>query len=138
MLFTLLVQGFTIEPLLKKLQLLGDQPLRQRYLEITARQAALNRVLQYLAQREKPAGIEPEFYNYQESLIKGELARLEAEIKQLLLEYPNLRNFTAEQLKAELLAIEADTYAEFLRTGRLNKELAPFLSEELVESEKPS
>ncbi|HAZ45866.1 MAG TPA: sodium:proton antiporter, partial [Cyanobacteria bacterium UBA11371] len=47
-LFTLLVQGFTIEPLLKKLQLLGEQPLRQRYLEITAREAALNRVLQYL------------------------------------------------------------------------------------------
>lgn len=137
-LFTLLVQGFTIEPLLKKLQLLGEQPLRQQYLEITARQAALNRVLQYLAQREKPPGIEPEFYNYQESLIKGELARLEAEIKQLVLEYPNLRNFTAEQLKGELLAIEADTYAEFLRTGRLNKELAPFLSEDLAESEKSS
>jgi CPA1 family monovalent cation:H+ antiporter len=137
-LFTLLVQGFTIEPLLKKLQLLGDQPLRQQYLEITARQAALNRVLQYLSQREKPLGIEPEFYNYQESLIKGELARLEAEIKQLVHEYPNLRNFTAEQLKGELLAIEADTYAEFLRTGRLNKELAPFLSEDLAESEKSS
>lgn len=137
-LFTLLVQGFTIQPLLNKLQLLGDQPLRQRYLEITARQAALNRVLQYLAQREKPAGIEPEFYNYQESLIKGELARLEAETKQLVQEYPNLRNFTAEQLKGELLAIEADTYAEFLRNGRLNKELAPFLSEELPESEKSS
>ncbi|HBE30473.1 MAG TPA: sodium:proton antiporter, partial [Cyanobacteria bacterium UBA11368] len=58
-LFTLLVQGFTIEPLLKKLQLLGEQPLRQRYLEITAREAALNRVLQYLSQREKPPGIEP-------------------------------------------------------------------------------
>ncbi len=137
-LFTLLVQGFTIEPLLKKLQLLGEQPLRQRYLEITAREAALNRVLQYLSQREKPPGIEPEFYNYQESLIKGELARLEAEIKQLVHEYPNLRNFTAEQLKGELLAIEADTYAEFLRTGRLNKELAPFLSEDLAESEKSS
>jgi len=137
-LFTLLFQGLTIQPLLEKLKLLGDQPLRQRYLELSARQSALNRVLQYLKQVEQRPGIEPEFYQYQESLIQGELTRLDEEIDQLQDEYPNLRNFTAEQLREELLAIEADSYAEFVRTGRLNKELAPFLQGSFEQSKEPT
>jgi monovalent cation:H+ antiporter, CPA1 family len=132
-LFTLLVQGLTVKPLLEKLNLLGDQPLRQRYSEAIARLAALNRVLQYLNQVEERPGVEPEFYRYQETLVKGELNRLQQEIDQLQNEYPNLRNFTAEQLRRELLSIEADTYAEFVKAGRLNQELSPFLQEDFPE-----
>jgi monovalent cation:H+ antiporter, CPA1 family len=40
-----------------------------------------------------------------------------------------------EQLREELLAIEADTYAELVRTGRLNQELAPLLQTVLEERE---
>jgi monovalent cation:H+ antiporter, CPA1 family len=126
-LFTLLVQGLTTKPLLEKLKLLDEQSLRQRYLELIARQAALHRVLKYLQQLEKRPSFEPEFYNYQETLVQGELKRLESEIDQLQNEYPNLRSFISEQLRMELLAIEADTYAEFVRAGRLNQELSPFL-----------
>jgi CPA1 family monovalent cation:H+ antiporter len=132
-LFTLLVQGLTVKPLLEKLNLLGDQPLRQRYSEAIARLAALNRVLQYLNQVEERPGVEPEFYRYQETRVKGELNRLQQEIDQLQNEYPNLRNFTAEQLRGELLSIEADTYAEFVKAGRLNQELSPFLQEDFPE-----
>jgi CPA1 family monovalent cation:H+ antiporter len=128
-LFTLLVQGLTTKPLLEKLKLLGDQPLRQEYLELVARQTALKRVLTYLGQVEKRPGLDPEFYRYQEALIKGELKRLEEQIDKLQDDYPNLRSFTAEQLRMELLAVEADTYAEFVRSGRLNQELAPFLQD---------
>lgn len=35
----------------------------------------------------------------------------------------------AEQLRTELLAIEGDAYAEFVRAGWLNKELAPLLQQ---------
>ena len=45
-----------------------------------------------------------------------------------------MRDFTTEQLRSELLAIEADTYAEFVRSGRLNRELAPSLEQFLDES----
>ncbi|MDM9381254.1 sodium:proton antiporter [Chlorogloeopsis sp. ULAP01] len=133
-LFTLLVQGLTTKPLLEKLNLLGDQPLRQQYLELVARQTALKRVLRYLEQIEERPGLDPEFYRYQETLIKGELRRLEEQIDKLQDEYPNLRTFTAEQLRMELLAVEADTYAEFVRSGRLNQELAPML-EDVLEDE---
>ncbi|BAZ17183.1 Na+/H+-exchanging protein [Calothrix sp. NIES-4071] len=126
-LFTLLVQGLTVKPLLEKLNLVNEQPLRQIYLEAVARQVALNRVLEHLAQSENRIGIEPEFYRYQETLIKGELSRLQTEIDKMQDEYPNLQKFTSEQLRSELLAVEADTYAEFVKTGWLNKELSPFL-----------
>ncbi|NJR40426.1 MAG: sodium:proton antiporter [Leptolyngbyaceae cyanobacterium CSU_1_4] len=129
-LFTLLVQGLTIKPLLKVLHLLGDQPQREQYLKLTARQVALDRVLQHLQANTRP-GIDPEFYRYQETLIQGEIASLKTEVETLQNEYPNLQDFMIEQLQGELLAIEADTYAEFVRSGRLNQELAPLLQEVL-------
>jgi monovalent cation:H+ antiporter, CPA1 family len=134
-LFTLLVQGLTIQPCLKQLQLLGLQPVRQQYTELIAHQAALNRVLHHLNTIDYRPGIEPEFYRYQETLIKGELSRLQHDLDQLQDEYPDLRTFTMEQLREELLAIEADTYAELVRTGRLNQELAPLLQTVLEERE---
>ncbi|WGV23910.1 cation:proton antiporter [Halotia branconii] len=129
-LFTLLVQGLTIKPLLQKLELMGDAPLREQYLELAARNVALKRVLQYLQTAQRP-GIDPEFYRYQETLIKGEIEDLQVKIDKLQDEYPNLQSFTTEQFRGELLAIEADTYAEFVRAGRLNKELAPMLQDVL-------
>jgi CPA1 family monovalent cation:H+ antiporter len=128
-LFTLLVQGLTTKPLLAKLDLLGNQPMRQQYVELVARQSALKRVEQHMAQIGQRPGITPEFYHYQKSLVQGELARLQAEIDKLQDEYPDLQSFGVEQLHKELLAIEAETYAEFVRAGRLNRELSPFLQE---------
>ncbi|UBF30588.1 sodium:proton antiporter (plasmid) [Kovacikia minuta CCNUW1] len=128
-LFTLLVQGLTIKPLLDRLNLLGDQSLRQQFSAAIARLTALKRVLQYLGQSADRPAIEPEFYQYQASLIKGEIARLEEEVETLRNEYPDLRTFATEQFTLELLSVEADTYAEFVRAGQLNRELAPFLQQ---------
>jgi monovalent cation:H+ antiporter, CPA1 family len=125
-LFTLLVQGLSIKPLLEKLNLLGDAPMRDEYSQLATRYIALQRVLEYLQKDQRP-GIDDEFYRYQETLIKGELTNLQKKIDQLQMEYPNLRSFTTEQFREELLAVEADTYAEFVRAGRLNTELAPLL-----------
>ncbi len=126
-LFTLLVQGLTTKPLLEKLHLIKEQPLRQLYLEAIARRVALNSVLQHLAQTENRISIEPEFYSNQETLIKEELSRLQTEIDKMHSEYPDLQKFIKEQLREELLAVEADTYAEFVKAGWLNKEPYPFL-----------
>ncbi|MBW4657767.1 MAG: sodium:proton antiporter [Drouetiella hepatica Uher 2000/2452] len=134
-LFTLLAQGLTVKPLLQWLNLLGDQPMREEYLELVARNVALDRALQHLQADTRP-GIEPEFYRYQEALLKGESETLKTKIETLRDEYPDLRDFMAEQLRGELLAIEADTYAEFVRAGRLNKELVPLLEDVLQGEEK--
>ncbi|MBW4619350.1 MAG: sodium:proton antiporter [Cyanosarcina radialis HA8281-LM2] len=132
-LFALLVQGLTTKPLLAWLNLLGSQPCQQQFSEAIARLAALKRVLQHMAGAKERPGVEPEFFRYRETLVKGEIARLEEEIETLQDEHPDLRTFAAEQFKSELLAVEADTYAEFVRAGRLNRELAPFLQQDFTE-----
>jgi CPA1 family monovalent cation:H+ antiporter len=127
--FTLLVQGLTIQPLLSKLNLLGDQPMQQKYQEAIARHTALNRALEYLQQAEKRPQLDPDFYTTQTNLVKGELASIEQQINQLNDEYPDLQNFAKDQLTLELLAIEAETYAELMKVGQLNQVLSPLLRE---------
>lgn len=134
MLFTLLVQGMTTKPLLESLGLLGDQPLKQQYLEAIARRVALNRVLDHLAEVADRREIEPDFYNYQKTLVQGQIDSIQDEINTLQTKNPEFRELITEQLKEEMLAIESDTYAEFIRMGRLQDSLSPVLREALVEA----
>jgi CPA1 family monovalent cation:H+ antiporter len=128
-LFTLLVQGLTTKSLLEKLGLLGAQAAIQEYNDAIARWVALNRVQKYLNQADTRPEIDPEFYRYQEALVKGQIDSLQEDINKLRNEYPQLRELGVEQLKEELLAIEADTYAEFVRSGQLSSKLSPVLQE---------
>ncbi|MCJ2543041.1 Na+/H+ antiporter [Thermostichus vulcanus] len=133
-LFTLLVQGLTVKPLLVGLDLLGDQPLKQEYMEKLARRAALQRVLEHLMQMDGRIEVEVDFYQYQKALVEGGIRDLEEEISALQSKHPLLKDYAAEQLREELLSIEADTYAEYVRSGQLNRELASFLQEVLRQS----
>ena len=126
-LFTLLVQGLLIKPLLAGLHLLGNQPIRQQYMEAIARRVALTRVLQHLNQTEQIPGIDPDYYELQKRLVSGELKSIETDIDKLQNEYPNVQEFAMETLREELLAIEANTYAEMMQAGQINKELSPLL-----------
>jgi len=134
-LFTLLVQGLTTKLLLEKLSLLGVQSRRQEYLEAIARRIALTRVLEHLNQESDRPDIDSEFYRYQSALVQGQLNDVEEKINELRSQEPKLQEFARSQLRSELLAIEADTYAEFVRSGRLNKELAPFLQQVIAQDE---
>ncbi|MEM9539131.1 MAG: Na+/H+ antiporter [Cyanobacteria bacterium P01_E01_bin.42] len=126
-LFTLLAQGLTTQFFLEKLDLIGDQPQRQEYSEALARRTALNRVLKYLENLEISPEIDPEFYRYQQQLVKGEIKSVEESIASLQNKNPQLRSLDLEQLREELVDIEADTYAEYIRAGRLNRNLSPLL-----------
>lgn len=119
------------------MQLLGDEPLRTKYFETLARRVFLNRVMERLNQIDKRPEIEPEFYRYQAALVQGQLDKLQEEINQMSQQYPQIREYALEELREELLAIEAETYAEFVRAGRLNEELLPFL-QEVIKNEDES
>ncbi|MGK7933136.1 MAG: cation:proton antiporter [Microcystaceae cyanobacterium] len=134
-LFTLLIQGLTTKWFLEKLNLIGDQPLRQNYLELLARRIALKRVNTYLQQLDDAPEVDSEFYRYEEELVKGQVKSIEDEITAMQQQYPQLRSLDMEQLRETLLDIEADTYAEFIRAGRLNRNLSPVLQEILVEAQ---
>ncbi|PPT07761.1 Na+/H+ antiporter [Geitlerinema sp. FC II] len=133
-LFTLLVQGLTTKSLLQNLGLLDEQSRREEFVEAMARRSALERVLNYLETSDRPSEIDEEFYQYQFALVRGELHKLQHQIEGLQKEDPDLQDYANELVKEKLLAIEADTYAEFVRSGQLNKELAPFLQEVLQKS----
>lgn len=135
-LFTLLVQGITIKGFLEKLDLIGEQKQRQNYSELLVRRVALNRVLDYLFKLEQSPDVEEEFYLYEQKLVKSELKAIEEQIQKLNQEYPQLKSVTMEQIRATLLDIEADTYAEYILSGKLDSNLSPLLQDILVKEEE--
>ncbi|MGD1804030.1 Na+/H+ antiporter [Dapis sp. BLCC M126] len=130
-LFTLLVQGLTTQSMLEILGLIGDQPLRQEYMEAIARRVALNRVLNYVSELVRRQEIDPEYYRYQAEILQGELKKLQEKIDKMQAEHSQLVTLDMELLREELVDIEADTYAEFIRAGKLNNNVSPLLAEVL-------
>jgi len=131
-LFTLLVQGLTMSGLLNKLDLIGDQPLRQKFSELMARKIALQKVKNYLDKLEVLPESDPEYYQQEKSLVLGQQKTIETEIQSLLTKHPQLREITREKLREKLLDIEADTYASLIRSGVLNKNLSPYLEQVII------
>ncbi len=124
---TTLLQGATAKPVLLALNLVEDSPLRDRYLEVISRQAALTRVLEYLQQPASKAGVEPETHQAKEAEVRQQLAQLQDESSKLCQQDPDLIEIGAQQLQQDLFAIETKTYTEFVRSGRLNYELPGLL-----------
>ena len=77
--------------------------------------------------------VDDEFGRYQLALVQGQVDKLQEEIQTMQASHPELQTFAAEQIREELLAIESDTYAEFIRAGQLKDELAPLLQEVLAD-----
>lgn len=127
MLFTLLVQGLTTKPLLEKLNLLGDQPMRLEYNQMLAHRVALTRVMDRLQDIKTNQEFDPEYVGYQMALVEGQLDEVKDKLAKLEQQNDSIREFALEQLREELLAIEADTYAEFIRAGQLKNDLLPLL-----------
>lgn len=133
-LFTLLVQGLSIQWLLNKLGLIGDQPLRQEYSELLAQKVALNRILNYMESLDKSSDFNAQVYQAEQELIEKQLKNVEDKIKDLTTHNPQLKFLPVEQLRETLLNIEADTYAEFIRSGRINENPRSLLKEVLAKS----
>jgi monovalent cation:H+ antiporter, CPA1 family len=128
-LFTLLVQGLSMQWLLKALNLIGDQAIRVEYSTLIARQIALTRVTSYLQQPDRFPDLDPEVYRTQKTLVEGQLETVKSRLQALLQEYPQLQEVVAEQFQDTLIDIEATTYAELNRAGRLSANLTPVLAE---------
>lgn len=125
-LFTLLVQGLTTQPLLEKLKLSGsNQGLAQRYLEIAARRVALSRVLERLESRAGCAGDDPELNQKVSARVREELTSLQMNLEALRSRYPELELVMADQMQDELTVIEAQTYNEYLNLGLLKDRPSP-------------
>lgn len=133
-LFTLLVQGLSIQWLLNKLNLIGDQPLRLEYSELLAQKVALNRIINYMETLDKSSDFNAQVYQAEQELIEKQLKNVEEKIKDLTTANPQLKFLPVEQLRETLLNLEADTYAEFIRAGRINQNPRSLLKEMLAKS----
>ncbi len=136
-LFTLLIQGLTTKFFLKNFDLIGNQILKQEYSELLVRRIALNRVLDYMKgiNISKAPEIDPEFFRYEQELVGGQLETIEQKITKMQNSNPEFKTVTMKKLRQNLLDIEADTYAEFIRTGDLNSNISPVL-QEIIAQEK--
>ena len=124
--FTLLVQGLTTKPLLEKLNLLEDRSLHQQYIELVARRDALQQVLAHLIQ-DKPLTIDPVLHQSHQTFVRQQLQQLNTDIAHLRSAHSCLQTFSLEQHQAELLAIEVNTYQNFVRDGLLKHPLNPMI-----------
>ena len=97
---------------------------------------ALDNVNRSLAQRIKKSSTQQAMLeNIGKLLGMKQLKQIEEALKKQQLAHPNLESLMMEQLEETLLNIEADTYAEFIRSGRLNQDLPPVLQEIFIEKE---
>lgn len=127
MLFTLLVQGLTTQPLLERLGLLKDQAIHRQYQQMVAQRVALNRVRERLLEIQASQAFDSEFVGYQMALVEGQLEEVKVKLLKTEQQHEDVRILALEQLREELLSIESDTYAELIRAGRLKDELTPML-----------
>lgn len=125
-LFTLLIQGLSIKSLLQKLSLLDEGSRRAEYAEAVARRSALGKVGKRLESLTAPE-VDEEFLRYKREQVRGEIASLNEAISKMCREDPDVAEYATELVSEELYAIEAETYAELVRTGQLNQDLAPLL-----------
>jgi len=125
-LFTLLVQGLSIKTLLQKLSLLDEGSRRAEYAEAVARRSALEKVRVRLEAIDAPE-VDEEFLRYKREQLRGQIASLNDAIAALCKEDPDVADYANQLVTEELCAIEAETYAEMVRTGQLNEDLAPLL-----------
>lgn len=129
-LFTLLVQGLSMQWLMKTLNLVGDQALREEYKQMLAHRIGLKRVKKAMEKSvDEFPDLDPVFCGNQSKLVEKELKSLEEKIQKMQLETPQLRSLVEEQYKKTMLEVEEDTYAELLQLGWLNKSITPILEE---------
>ena len=118
-----------------KLDLIGDEPIRKSYEELLAKKLAMQRVLEFLDKADYSLEPNAAIYDQRKQLVKSKLEEVELAINQLQNEYPQIKTLDYEQLGEQLLNIETDTYAELIRSGRLDSNPYPILKEILADSE---
>lgn len=71
--------------------------------------------------------INPERLRYKQELVQGQLQSVTDKLKLLLQEYPLLQEVANKKFDQTVLDIEAETYADLIRMGRLEENIMPLL-----------
>ena len=125
--FTLLVQGLTTKLLLKKLNLLEEQSLREQFLQLIARRDALQHVSDYLIQTQHQLTIIPALHQAQLDFVKQQIQQLHIDIAHMQNQHLQLQAFSITQHQEKLLLLESEIYTKFVQAGLLKNSLTPIM-----------
>ncbi|PZV18581.1 MAG: sodium:proton antiporter [Leptolyngbya sp.] len=121
--FTLLVQGLTAKFLLEKLNLLEDTSLQQQFIQLIARQEALQQVFDHLTETQSQSAISATQHQTHLDFVTQQLQQLQIDIAYLQDQHPELQAFSLQQHQEKVLAIESQTYTKFVQDGLLKNDL---------------
>ena len=128
-LFTLLVQGLTIEPLMRRLGIAERDQLRAAYMERRAQVLMQRAAWRELRRLEGSAVLSPRVYAQLDSAYRAAGQQLDAELEDL---YQDQASLEAEELRAtyeHLLQVERATLQDLQRQGLVDNEIAQKLAE---------
>ena len=121
------MQGLTTKLLLKKLNLLEHQSLRQQFLQLIARRDALQHVSDYLIQTQHQLMISPALHQTQLDFVKQQLQQLHLDIAHMQDQHTQLQAFSIQQHQEKLLLLESEIYTKFVQAGLLKNSPPPIM-----------
>ncbi len=125
-LFTLLVQGLTMKPLLQRLHLIPDQALQGQYNLLSARWLALRRLQLVLQQDEL---VMPGVVQAQCEAIQSQMVAVAAELQRLQTDNPDLQTYARDRLTERLRQEEVAVYDTLEQAGLLTEIPTSLLTE---------
>ncbi len=121
-LFTLLVPGLTIEPLVKFLKMNLKDPKREQYRQLKAQLITKKRALIFLDEQFKSGNITESSRDQMHNQLDAEKINLRNRIADLHLEDDSVRLFEEEELRAQIFELEKDCLKQLVKNGSLTED----------------
>jgi CPA1 family monovalent cation:H+ antiporter len=130
-LFTLLVQGLTMGPLVQLLRLSGNDPRRQDYLARRAQLMMLRAGWRELQRLEDDAILPPRIYAQLDAEYRAAGQRIDAEIDQLYDSEAELESHELRAVRMQLLRVERTTLQELQRQAFVDSQIVRSLAAQI-------
>lgn len=130
-LFTLLVQGLTIEPLVKLLGIRPANPKFKQYQALKGRLIAESQAFTELKNLKKLGHISPSIFQKLENEIIETQKELQNQIEGLHLEDASVKKLELESARLHILDVRKDSIKGLVREGTISHELAEKIQAEL-------
>ena len=130
-LFSLVAQGLTIEPLVKKLNLAQTQPQMEEYTRMITKKISAQKALNELELMRKNKEIPSTVYKKLRDEYSTLLEDLAAQVEKLIMEHPHLELSQWDYSRKRMLLAQKSSIQESLRKDIIGSESASHLLEEI-------
>ncbi|MBK8224280.1 MAG: Na+/H+ antiporter [Candidatus Obscuribacter sp.] len=121
-LFTLLIPGLTIEPLVSLLKMNAKDPKQEQYRTLRAQLITKKRALEFLANQLKTGSISASSHERLHAELNAEKEALTKQINDLQLEDTSIKALEEEELRHRIYVLEKDSLKELVKDGVLTEE----------------